>query len=132
MTTERGASQRVQTHRSKCDIATTDAPEFVDITDRVHEALETAQVADGHVTVTVPEGCAIVVNEYESGLVADLKKVIAHLKSSSNGSDPRIGSNSVVLPATGGRLRLGRWQRLLLVELEESADRRVNIQIVGD
>ena len=122
----------MQTHRSDCTIVTTESPEFVDITPHVDRALESAHVGDGHVTVTVPEGCAIVVNEFESGLVADLKKVIGRLEGSANASNPRIGSNSVVLPASEGKLRLGRWQRLLLVELEESTDRCVNIQIVGD
>ena len=132
----------MQTHRTDCTISTTNSPEFIDITEQVHRALESAHVGDGHVTVTVPGGCAIVVNEYESGLVSDLTRVITELKSSAqgergdnhsaNGSGPPIGSNSVVLPASEGKLRLGRWQRLLLVELEESTDRCVNIQIVGD
>jgi thiamine phosphate synthase YjbQ (UPF0047 family) len=38
----------------------------------------------------------------------------------------------VVLPASEGRLQLGRWQRLLLVELEEAAERSVSIQVVGE
>ena len=140
----KGSSFRpMQTHRTDCTIATTNSPEFIDITEQVDRALDSAHVGDGHVTITVPEGCAIVVNEYESGLLSDLKRVIAELESSTlanrrvdppfaNGSEPRIGSSSVVLPASDGKLRLGRWQRLLLVELEKSTDRCVNIQIVGD
>ena len=122
----------MQTHRTECTVATTSSLEFVDVTDEVERAVTTCEVSDGHVTVSVPEGCAIVVNEYESGLVSDLQRVIGEIKESANGSAPQIGSPSVVLPATGGRLRLGRWQRLLLVELGEPTDRRVHIQVVGD
>ena len=134
----------MQTHQTDCTIATTNSPEFLDITEQVEKAVESAHVGNGHVTVTVPGGCAIVVNEHESGLLSDLKRVIAKLQStasvdsrddplpSSNGSEPRIDSSSVVLPASEGKLCLGRWQRLLLVELEKSTDRCVNIQIVGD
>lgn len=122
----------MQTHRSECTVATESSLEFIDVTDEVERALVNSEVSDGHVTVSVPDGCAIVVNEYESGLISDLKRVIGEIKESANGSEPQIGSPSVVLPAVEGRLRLGRWQRLLLVELGEPAHRRVNIQVVGD
>ncbi|HYN35400.1 MAG TPA: YjbQ family protein [Actinomycetota bacterium] len=122
----------MQTHHSECTVLTTSPPEFIDITQEVDRALETSHVSEGLVTVSVPTGCAIVVNEYESGLISDLKRVLAELKHSANGSEPSIGSSSVVLPAAEGKLRLGRWQRLLLVELEKSTDREVNIQVVGD
>jgi thiamine phosphate synthase YjbQ (UPF0047 family) len=43
-----------------------------------------------------------------------------------------LGSSSVVLPATDGRLRLGVWQRVLLVELEAPQQRRIVVQVVGE
>lgn len=122
----------MQTHHSECTVVTTAPPEFIDITQEVDRALESSQVSEGLVTISVPTGCAIVVNEYESGLISDLKRVLGELKHSANGSEPSIGSSSVVLPAAEGKLRLGRWQRLLLVELEKSTDREVNIQVVGE
>ena len=122
----------MRTHRCECSVVTTGAPEFVDITREVDLALEDSEVGTGHVTVTAPPGCAIVVNEYESGLLTDLKRTLEQLARSANGSKPAIGSTSVVLPATERRLRLGRWQRLLLVELERSADRSITVQIVGE
>ena len=86
----------------------------------------------GHVTVSAPPGCAIVVNELESGLLADLKRTVQDLQAPSNGWDTTIGSTSVVLPAEEGRLLLGRWQRLLLVELETATRRSVGVQVVGE
>lgn len=122
----------MQTHHSERTVVTTAPPEFIDITHEVDRALESSLVSEGLVTISVPTGCAIVVNEYESGLISDLKRVLGELKRSANGSEPSIGSSSVVLPAAEGRLRLGRWQRLMLVELEKSTDREVNIQVVGE
>lgn len=113
-------------------VVTAAPPEFVDITSQVEDALDTSHVADGQVTVTAPPGCAIIVNEFESGLLSDIKRTLERLRATSNGSEPRIGAVSVVLPASEGRLCLGRWQRLLLVELEKSTERSVSIQVVGD
>jgi secondary thiamine-phosphate synthase enzyme len=122
----------MNTHSFDKTVVTASPPEFLDITPEVEVALEASHVADGHVTVSAPPGCSIVVNEFESGLLTDIKRALERLRSSSNGSDERIGSVSVVLPASEGRLQLGRWQRLLLVELEKAAERSVSIQVVGE
>lgn len=120
------------THRSECSVATQSPPEFVDITSDVVDAVAESGVGAGLVTVSVPAECAIVVNEFESGLLADLKKTVLDLRARSNGGGPRIGSTSVVLPLDSGRLLLGRWQRLLLVELEAAAERSFSVQVVGE
>jgi secondary thiamine-phosphate synthase enzyme len=86
------------------------------------------------VTVFSPDTtCALLVNERESGLLEDIKRAIARLNP--NGSDARagmLGATSVVLPAVDGHLRLGTWQRVLLVELREPSQRSIVIQIVGE
>jgi secondary thiamine-phosphate synthase enzyme len=112
---------------------TTRLMDLVDITDEVVDALEASPVRDGHVTVfTDAPGCALVVNERESGLLRDLRSTVDRLRTAGE-DDARtlLGSSSVVLPATG-RLRLGTWQRLMLAELEGPSDRRVVVQIVGE
>ncbi|MDQ4143943.1 MAG: YjbQ family protein [Actinomycetota bacterium] len=122
----------MQSHRCECTVTTPGALEFVDVTDDVTEALATSHVLGGHVTVTAPPGCSIIVNEFESGLLSDLKRTMLDLQGQANGSRPKIGSGSVVLPAVDGRLRLGRWQRLLLIELEQPSRRSVGVQVVGE
>jgi secondary thiamine-phosphate synthase enzyme len=108
--------------------------DLVDITDEVVEALNTSRVSDGHVTVFADgPGCALVVNERETGLLRDLRSTVDRLRAtSSDDVHTLLGSSSVVLPATGGRLRLGTWQRLMLAELEGASDRRIVVQIVGE
>jgi secondary thiamine-phosphate synthase enzyme len=124
----------MRTHQTRCQARTRATPDFVDLTELVQEALERSGIADGQVTVFNPNrGCTLIVNERESGLLRDIAATLARLKV----DDPvtgrtMIGSSSVVLPAVAGRLRLGTWQRLFLVELEGAADRPVVVQIVGE
>ncbi|MPZ91936.1 MAG: YjbQ family protein [Actinobacteria bacterium] len=124
----------MRTHQMECAAVTKAAPSFVDLTEDIQEALDESGISNGHVTVFSPDTtCALLVNERESGLLEDIKRTIARL--SPNGDDARagiLGATSVVLPAVDGRLRLGMWQRVLLVELREPSQRSIVIQIVGD
>jgi thiamine phosphate synthase YjbQ (UPF0047 family) len=55
------------------------------------------------------------------------------MRGTGNGLSPvSIGSPSAVLPVVDGRVHLGMWQRLLLVELEGPRERSLNVQIVGE
>jgi len=119
------------THQADCKATTSAAPDFVDITESVQDELDSSGIRNGQVTVFCPdEHCTILVNEFESGLFADLRRTIERLKE----LWPRavIGARSVVVPAFDGRLRLGTWQRLLLVELDQPATRSVVVQILGE
>jgi thiamine phosphate synthase YjbQ (UPF0047 family) len=111
---------------------TQEAPGLVDITRLVEETLIESQINEGRVVVYSESSCPIVVNELESGLVSDLKKTLDRLGVPGDGLARRIGSASVVLPAHDGELKLGVWQRVLLLELEQGCARRVSIQITGD
>ncbi len=118
-------------HQARCTTETKDAPDFIDITDDLQDALDTSGVRAGQVTVFTPDdGCAILVNEFEAGLLKDLRRTVTRLTD----EWPRavIGARSVVLPALDGRLRLGTWQRVLLVELDGPAARSVVVQILGE
>ncbi|MGH2756756.1 MAG: YjbQ family protein [Actinomycetota bacterium] len=121
----------LRTHVADCKAETTGAPDFVDITESVQDALESSGIRDGQVTLFCPEeNCTILVNEAETGLFADLRRTMGRLD---NGWPPTaIGSRSVVVPAADGRLRLGTWQRLLLVELDGAATRSIVVQILGE
>lgn len=121
----------LKTHSARCTAETTGAPDFVDITAAVEAALAESGVRNGQVTVFAPgEGCSILVNEHESGLLDDLKATLGRLKDAWPPSV--IGSASVVVPAFEGRLGLGMWQRVLLVELRAAATRPVLVQVMGE
>ena len=123
----------ITTHQAEFAVATARVPDFVDISDRVQEVLTSSGIVHGQVTVFSPSGgCPLIVNERESGLLADIQDAMDRLGGPPAHGRGVIGSNSVVLPAVGGRLRLGTWQRILLVELERTADRSLVVQIVGE
>jgi|SRR5215213_2775558 len=120
-------------HRSRCVALTPPAPGFVDLTGDIERELELSGISDGQVTVfSRDQGCALLIQERESGLLVDIEQTLDRL-SDGPGTDPRrlIGSSSVVLPAAQGRLRLGTWQRVLLVETDAPRARTVLVHIVG-
>ncbi len=124
----------MRTHQEERSTTTERAPDFIDITEEIQDALDASGISNGQVTVFSPHAsCAILVNERESGLLEDIKRTLDRL--SSNGSRRRyglIGSPSIVLPAMFGRLALGTWQRVLLVELDQAGARSIVVQIVGE
>ena len=121
----------MRTHRSDCIAVTTGAPDFVDITDEVAAALARSGIRDGHVTVFArAEACSLLVQERESGLLVDLEQAMERVGAASRTT--LVGSASLVLPAVDGRLRLGVWQRVLLVEHDAAGARSVTVQIVGE
>lgn len=124
----------MRTHHAGRTRTTASTLDFVDITDEVDDALRESGIRNGHVTVFAGDpDCALIVNERESGLWHDLRKVLDRMEKE-RPYDRRavIGSASVVVPAVDGRLHLGTWQRLLLVELGRPCDRALSVQIVGE
>jgi secondary thiamine-phosphate synthase enzyme len=123
----------MRTHQVECTFTTSAVPDFVDITERVQELVDESRISAGQVTVFSPSsGCSLIANERETGLLRDIETTLARLGGPAANGRPIIGTNSLVLPAVGGRLRLGTWQRVLLVELEEAGSRSVIVQIVGE
>lgn len=129
----------MRTHYAEYLVSTSKSLDFVDITDDVQGTLEASAIRSGQVTLFCAEAaCSIIVNEKESGLLADIARTIERLGASSGRAQrSMLGSSSVVLPALDGKLRLGSWQRVLLVELEESDQaqerkRSIVVQIVGE
>ena len=124
----------MQTFTAERSIRTTSHPEFIDVTDEIVEELSNSGIQNGMVTIfSLQESCALIVNERESGLLSDIKSTmerlgIAHAKARKT----MLGSTSIVLPAVDGKLRLGTWQRVLLVELDEPAERTFLIQVIGE
>lgn len=124
----------MRTHHAERHTKTIEPWDFVDLTDEVQGVLDESGIENGQVTIFTPQtACAVVVNERESGLISDVRRALDRLRAvDAPGGRAMVGSCSVVLPAAGGKLRLGTWQRVLLVELEDGAERSVVVQIVGE
>jgi thiamine phosphate synthase YjbQ (UPF0047 family) len=121
----------MRSHQSDLRIEGNGADGFVDLTDLVQDAIADAAILHGRATISgLDPACALVVNEKETGLIADVRAAVGRL--SEEGSMTTIGSGSIVLPIVDGKLRLGTWQRILLIEMNGSADRSVSVSVVGE
>jgi secondary thiamine-phosphate synthase enzyme len=120
--------------------------QVVDITDEVETVVAQAG-GDGLVSVYVPHATAgIAVMETGSGSEADLVSALNRLLprdadyqhrhgSPGHGADhllPTIVSPSLTIPAQAGRLQLGTWQRVVLVDLNsDNPQRRVLVSMLA-
>lgn len=123
----------MQTHQDTRSVSADARLAFVDITDEVQQVIRSCSVTNGRVTVLrAQDGYALVLNEKEKGLHADVQAAIERLAESDGENPPPVGSASVVLPVVDGRAYLGTWQRILMLELEAPRRRPLLIQVVGE
>lgn len=117
-----------------------------DVTDRV-EAFAGEAGGDGLLHVFVPHATAgVALMETGSGSEADLEEAVRRLVPrddqyrhrhgpTGHGGDhllPVFVAPSMVLPVRGGRLSLGTWQRVVVVDPnEQNNERRVMLSFLG-
>jgi secondary thiamine-phosphate synthase enzyme len=135
------------------EIATIEPIQFIDLTDRINQHLAANAVENGTVTVfSRHTTAAIKINEAEELLLEDFKTWLGELcppGRSYNHNDmsrrqPPIApderpnahshlmhmllSTSETIPVVDGRLALGTWQRVFMVELDGARKREVMIR----
>lgn len=117
--------------------------EVLDLTPQVAEAVQAAHVTEGLCCVYVPHAtAAIVINENDDqqiglDLLDALDKLIAegiwrHDQVDSNGAahlKAALLGPSETIPIQNGRLALGTWQAIMLVELDGPRDRKVIVTV---
>lgn len=138
------------------EFETTGAPEFVDITDDIFRIVAGSGVQFGTVTVfSQHTTAAIKINENEPLLLRDLARHLRQFAApgayyehndftrrtvNMNEDECANGhahvqhlflSASETMPIIDGRVSLGTWQRVFLVELDHPRLRRVLVNIVG-
>jgi secondary thiamine-phosphate synthase enzyme len=132
------------------------APEFIDITDDVRDVVEASAVQFGQVTVfSQHTTAAIKINENEPLLLRDLARLLrdaappnAYYEHNDfsvrtvnmNEDECANGhahcqhlflSASETIPVIDGRMAMGTWQRIFLVELDHPRLRRVLVNVLG-
>lgn len=125
------------------EVSTTERTAVLDVTDRVNGALPSD--AAGTCTVFVRHTTAgVVVNEAESRLLSDVASFLDDVVPDGGWEHDRIDDNadshlralllgpSVTLPVSDGRLDLGTWQSVLLVECDGPRTRTVGVTATGD
>ena len=131
----------VETTQGHCDI--------IDITAKVQEQLQGERIRRGLVTLFVSGSTAALTTiEYEPGLLKDLKEFLEKLVPSNRKyhHDDRWGDDngfshlrasllgpSLQVPIENGRLLLGTWQQIVLLDFDNRPrTREIMVQIMGE
>ena len=120
--------------------------QVADITDEVDSSIA-GWGGDGLLCVFVPHATAgVALMETGSGSEADLVEALQrllprdesyrhHHGSAGHGADhllPALVSPSVTIPVSGGRMQLGTWQRVVVVDLNrDNPPRTVRLALLG-
>lgn len=118
--------------------------EFYDITEKVKGVLKESDVDDGICNVfAVGSTASVVINENEPMLLEDFRRTLEKVSSSkelyqhienaySHIRSMLIGSNQSI-PVNDGKLMLGTWQNIMVVNFDaETREREFIITVVGD
>lgn len=147
--------------RRTIELHTERAFDVTDVTDACHRLLDDSGVLDGHLTIySEHTTCAVRINERETCFLEDLRLFMEHLVPANayyrhddlELRDPEtlagapedepinghahikqmlLGSASETVPVVAGRLALGRWQRVMFIELDQARPRRIQLQVQG-
>ncbi len=138
------------------DFQTAQTLDFIDITDSVLGKISESGVEKGLVNIqSLHTTLAVVVNESEPLLISDMKKTLEESAPQSrayahdnfavrtvNMCEDECANGhahnkalclptSIVLNIVDGKLQLGQWQRVFVIELDRPRDRQVALQIIG-
>ena len=138
------------------ELLSTTAPEFIDLTDRVEDIVARSTVTDGLAVVfSRHTTAAITLNELEPLLLDDMAEFLDRLAPRGHGyrhndfsvrtvnMTPDESPNghahclqlalgaSQTIPIRDGRLMLGAWQRVFMVELDHARRREAVVQAFG-
>jgi secondary thiamine-phosphate synthase enzyme len=144
-------------YTTRIHVTTCQPTEFIDLTDRLDALITNAGLRFGILNVqTLHTTTAIVVNEHEPRLLADFQSLLeatapgdgryqhddvsARTVNLTEAERPNGHAHcralllppSVCLNVTGGRLLLGRWQRVFFVELDGPRERDISVLIFGE
>ncbi|MGQ9628878.1 MAG: secondary thiamine-phosphate synthase enzyme YjbQ [bacterium] len=121
--------------------------EYINITDKVEEALRKSGIREGMILVSAMHITAgVYVNDAEEGLIQDiddwLEKLAPtgpdyrHHRTGETNGDSHLKNlligHEVIVPVTGGRLDLGPWQQIYYAEFDGQRKKRVIIKAMGE
>lgn len=130
-------------HTDSVKVETKGEFNVVDITDELQEITKKSKVNNGIMNVFLPGATgAIVINQYEKSLIKDYKAVIQdivkdglpyeHYGNARSHIRSLVLSPSVSVPIRDGKIEIGTWQSILMIELDiRPRNRKINVTIVG-
>jgi len=124
-------------------VKTTETRQVVDLTDQVNREIAKNQIQEGLCLLFIQHTtAALTVGEVGEGTEEDLMDVLEkmipkmrfrHAHDPAHAPAHMIASilgPSLTLPISGGKLALGTWQSVLLVELDGPRERTIHIQLL--
>jgi secondary thiamine-phosphate synthase enzyme len=136
---------------------TTASNQFWDVTDIAREVVARSGLRHGQVTVYSPHTTtSVVINEAETGFLNDYARMVDrlvaedhyyehddHAVRTENVQEDEfinghahcrqllVGQPSVTIPVVDGEVIVGRWQRIMFLELDQARERRVFFHAQG-
>ena len=134
---------------SELEFKTTGQTDIIDISREVQEGVLQSGIQDGNIVLFISGSTAALTTiEFESGVVNDLRKAIERFapKDIPYEHDRRWGDGngyshvraailgpSLIIPMKRGKLLLGTWQQIVLLDFDNRPRRRrVTAQIMGE
>jgi secondary thiamine-phosphate synthase enzyme len=132
---------------------------YLDLSEDLERAIKDSGVTDGAAVVFCPHTtCALLINEWEDGALADFRDRVLRLvpeegyyahddldRRTQNLAESHerqnghshvkamlLSASSHAIPIAAGEPMLGRWQRLILFEMDEPKERRVVFHVFGE
>ena len=144
------------THREEIHMKTIECLQFIDLTEQVESIVRASGLRNGLVNIqSLHTTTGVLVNEHEPLLLQDMKRMLERLAprkrkykhddftirtvNMTDEEEPNGHAHckalflptSVVLNVLDGKMMLGRWQRLFLVELDRPRKRTVSVLVFG-
>ena len=133
---------------------------YIDLTDELQRAIKDSGVTEGAaIAFCAHTTCALLINEWEDGALEDFRarvrtlvpdeehyyahddldrrtQNLAESHERANGhahvKAMLLSATSHAIPVVAGEPAFGRWQRLILLELDEPKQRQINFHVFGD
>ena len=143
---------------STVEVAAPERYAYLDLTEELERAIKDSGVTEGSAVVFCAHTtCALLINEWEDGALEDFRARMLGLvpddlyyahddlarrtqnldESHERRNGPAhvkamlLSASSHAIPVAEGAPMLGRWQRLILFEMDEPKDRRVVFHVFG-
>jgi secondary thiamine-phosphate synthase enzyme len=131
---------------------------YLDLTEDLERAIKDSGVTEGAAVVFCAHTtCALLINEWEDGALEDFRQRMLglvpedgyyahddHRRRTQNLAEAHerenghshvksmlLSATSHAIPVTAGSPAFGRWQRLILFEMDEPKDRRILFHVFG-
>jgi secondary thiamine-phosphate synthase enzyme len=137
----------IKTIRDNISVSTKKKIGASDISAKIDEIIEKNSFQSGIAVVFCPHTtCGLLINEFEENLIKDFEDVLQkwfppQQQYHHDSTDPHMNAHahlqtlqlktSETVPISNGKLLLGTWQKVMLVELDGPKERKVIIQIIG-